>query len=326
MYIFQKTYQEEMSYLDTMSTYAKNIKTAPSLDEAKKELDKAYQFIKDVGPDYYMDGKINIAYVLLRERLTDCEMALPEGFIIESLPEYQKDKEKSAPSSSASAEEILSWLVHETRGYLAARSYHPIFNRKGIEDLSFTNYCYVSANYVEKICKQHSIPCKKVVIHPGFDEKANLLGGDGFHFFNIVKIKGSKYLVDCTYRQFFVEKTNSLNRLGVMGISGCLPGCFMTMTEDRLNVASTILKKGYMPLTEQNMKNYFDGFALSYRNGLYYEETSDFSFTTPYTGVDYLDFISGKDSQIKHESKEVLGFQEKPLKNPKMLVKHKKGF
>ena len=90
MYIFQKTYQEEMSYLDTMSTYAKNIKTAPSLDEAKKELDKAYQFIKDVGPDYYMDGKINIAYVLLIERLTDCEMALPEGFIIESLPEYQK--------------------------------------------------------------------------------------------------------------------------------------------------------------------------------------------------------------------------------------------
>ena len=109
-------------------------------------------------------------------------------------------------------------------------------------------------------------------------------------------------------------------------MSGCLPGCFMTMTEDRLNVASTILKKGYMPLTEQNMKNYFDGFALSYRNGLYYEETSDFSFTTPYTGVDYLDFISGKDSQIKHESREVLGFQEKPLKNPKMLIKHKKGF
>ena len=326
MYIFKKAYQEEMSYLDTMTSYAKSIKNASSLAEAKKELDKAYQFIKDVGPDYYMNGKINIAYVLLRERLTDCEMALPEGFIIESFPEYQKEKESSPPSSSSSASEILSWIVHETRGYLATRSYHPVFNRKGIENLSFTNYCYIAANYVEKICKQQSIPCKKLVIHPGFDEKANLLDGDGFHFFNIVKVKDSKYLVDCTYRQFFVEKTNSLNRLGVMGISGCLPGCFMTMTEERLNVATTILKKGYLPLTEQNMKNYFDGFALSYRNGLYYEETSDFSFTTAYTCTDYLDFIYSNDSQIKHESEEVLGFQERPLKNTKMLIKHKNGF
>ena len=60
-------------------------------------------------------------------------------------------------------------------------------------------------------------------------------------------------------------------------------------------------------------KYYLDGFAISFRNGLYYDETGDYSFTTPYTFDEYIDFLNGKDSQVKREGKLVLGYHEKPV-------------
>ena len=66
-------------------------------------------------------------------------------------------------------------------------------------------------------------------------------------------------------------------------------------------------------MNEENIKNYFDGFAISFRNGTFYDLTEDYSYTTNYSPYDYLRFINGYDSQYHHEGEEVLGYQRKKL-------------
>ena len=46
----------------------------------------------------------------------------------------------------------------------------------------------------------------------------------------------------------------------------------MMMDEARKRMAEEILVKGYVELTPENIKYYFDGFVFSGRNGFYYEQ------------------------------------------------------
>ena len=43
----------------------------------------------------------------------------------------------------------------------------------------------------------------------------------------------------------------------------------------------------------------------------YYDETGDYSFTTNYNDIDYINFLNGTDSQVNHEGKEVIQKQLK---------------
>ena len=49
-----------------------------------------------------------------------------------------------------------------------------------------------------------------------------------------------------------------------------------------------------------------DGFALSFRNGLYYERNGETELKVPYTFFDYKKFLVGEDDQIKHQDFECL--------------------
>ena len=94
----------------------------------------------------------------------------------------------------------------------------------------------------------------------------------------------------------------------------------MIMSEERKKVAEVLLKRGWIELDQNVFKHYMDGFAISFRNGLYYEQTNDFSYTTNYTASDYEKFLFGADTQILHEGDEVLGYQKRPLQ--KNICKH----
>jgi hypothetical protein len=142
-----------------------------------------------------------------------------------------------------------------------------------------------------------------------------LYNGAGYHYFNIVTISDKKYLVDCTYKQFFKTDKASLERLGIPLFCPPYPGTFMLLDEKRKEVAKTILKQGWIEATDENLKCYFDGFTISFRNGLYYENLGKISYDTDYTVEDYIRFIKGSDSQLKHENEECLGFQRKPLED-----------
>lgn len=95
----------------------------------------------------------------------------------------------------------------------------------------------------------------------------------------------------------------------------------MLMTEKGRKIANTLISDGYIELNDEVFKTYLDAFTISFRNGLYYENTLDFSYTTEYSLDDYIRFIHGDDNQINHEDKLYLGYQSKPLKNYKLNFK-----
>ena len=135
----------------------------------------------------------------------------------------------------------------------------------------------------------------------------------GQHFFGIIEYKDKKYLIDPTYSQFFLLKRNFFEFLGMMEMVGPQAGAFMIMNDERKKVANKILSDGWIELKSDVLKTYLDGFALSYRNGLYYENYQDYSFTTPYTDNDYWNFLNGLDNQYNHEKAYCLGYQKRPL-------------
>ena len=82
-----------------------------------------------------------------------------------------------------------------------------------------------------------------------------------------------------------------------------------------------VISKSFKNFQSDNIKDYYDGFALSYRNALYYENLGYIDFSTPYTADDYKKFMDGNDSQLNHEGYDNLGIQRIIIKNPKIEFK-----
>ena len=183
---------------------------------------------------------------------------------------------------------------------------------------SLVDCCSKASDIVDEISLTLGAKSRSIIIYPGFKKNSGITNELNFHYFNIVIIDGKKYIVDCSYRQFFLLADNCIDRLGIMHFTGISAGRAMLMDDKRKEVAIKILKDGYIEATEENIKAYLDGFAISFRNALFYEETNDFSYTTPYTALDYIHFFEGSDSQVDHESRDTLGLQLKLLKKPDM--------
>ena len=263
-------------------------------------MDELYRYVRRIQNDYFIDGNLSNDFNYITRYLKKAEEDLPREFIIESSPNFNKEYDSDE-------EEKLRYIIYNVRSKLLIDNVNdPLVDK-----------CSYSSNLVSRCAKELDLNARRIIIYPGFTkEHYNLHYGSGYHAFNIVTINDKNYIVDLTYRQFFLSDRNSLERIGVCSLSNTLPGRFMTMNESRMKTASKILKDGYVEMTDENIKNYFDGFALSYRNATYYEETDDFSFTTVYSPYDYMRFISEEDSQLNHEGIDRLGFQKKILRNP----------
>ena len=146
----------------------------------------------------------------------------------------------------------------------------------------------------------------------GFDKDSGLKGRILAHPFNLVNLNGTYFILDLSYQDFFLLKDNMINSLGIKGYPNPLPGIYMLQSESRMNTAGDLLNRGFIELNDKNFKNYFDGFALSFRNGLYYL-SEDISLTTSYSSYDYKLFLSKRDSQVSREGSTVLGTQLYPL-------------
>jgi len=167
---------------------------------------------------------------------------------------------------------------------------------------------------------RNGIKCEVVTIYPGYDPSAKLDIDISKHCFNVVEYNSKYYLIDITYAQFFNKSNNHLDRLGVAGLEGPNVGCYISLTPKGENIAKKILTNGYIELNEDVFKNYMDAFTLSFRNGLFYEKGNS-SFCVPYSVDDYKKFLSGTDSQLKHEKLKCLGRQKRPLNNLNINLK-----
>ena len=229
---------------------------------------------------------------------------------------YQKEDQEQISDKNS---DILNKIVHKTR-----KSIQRMKNVSSIDNYDLTGTCFKGSKIVAQICDNEGIKNISTKIYAGFDKEARLCFNNGHNFslhnFVLANVGEDTYLIDCTYSQYFIERKNIFEHIGVTGMPGSCLGKYMLMDESRKKTAISLLQKGWLRLDNTNIKNYFDGFALFYRNGLYYEQTQDFSFQTTYNANDYANFIKEIDSQANHEPHQQLGTQIYPLENPHLKI------
>lgn len=258
--------------------------------------------LKNIAPNYYKQGKFHSLYEEYMRKLLDYRLKMTTEYICDV----------TVSNKSYPEDDILNFIVFKLYEYIL-RAFE--YRYQSINEVDMANNCIACCYKVLEICASLKIPCEKVEIYPGYNDKARLFGLCGYHYFNIVTINNKKYLIDGSYKQFFKKSHSSLEEIGVPLTCAPLPGIFMQQTKTRQQVAKKLLKDGWIELTEDTLKSYCDGFTLSFRNGLYYE-THPKDFTTSYTAEDYLNFLSEKDNQTNHEQLEHLGPLRKVLKQP----------
>lgn len=277
-----------------------------------KIIKELYAFVKEISLEFYSEDRHEfVCLENLVQLLSWCENTLEDEYIVDTSTNYNEN----ISNKSSNAESIVSEIVHLTR-----KSLLQLFTKYGrphsFDFYNVENYCETSCDLTSSICNDMSIKNHKIKMQNGFANNMALFNGKGYHCFSILEIKDKKYLVDGTYKQFFLLKRCLLERIGIPYLGGCYAGGFMIMSESRRQVAEKLLKDGWILLTEEVFKDYMDGFFLSWRNGLYYEETDDFSYKTSYTAKDYWNFLMEQDNILRYEKELTLGFQKMPLKNP----------
>ena len=279
-------------------------------------LNNLYQFMKEISYNYFNNNEIIRHYYFLRTEMILVEKKIKNIKLINCNSRY----------CNLDQNDFIEYLIFKTREYLlkTKKMYtkNQEINADVFNSLDLSNDCKKSSIFIDEFCKKNNIESHIITIYPGYNKHANLYDGNGYHYANIIKYNNEYYLIDTTYSQFFYANRNILSRIGIMGTGGCYCGIFMTLEEDRNKIANSLISNGYIKLDGNILKAYLDAFTISFRNGLYYEETNDYSFITNYSIEDYVKFLNGEDNQLNHEDKIYLGYQSKPLKNKLLCLKY----
>lgn len=286
---------------DVISSYYRKINDDNYLDI----LNNIYDYIKSVTRFYYSNLKIERQYAFLRGDLLFVENKINDIRLINPNIIFNIE------------DDFINFLVLKARKFLLKE--HGLPNEINLfRNINLSNDCHKTAHYIKNICDQNNVKSYLLPIYAGYCEESMLYDGNGFHFANVIKYNSKYYLLDITYSQFFYTVRNNLNRLGILETGGCEPGVFMLMTDKGKTIANNLITNGFIELNEEVFKTYLDAFTISFRNGLYYENTNDFSYLVNYSVDDYIKFLKGYDNLLNYENKEYLGFQKRPLKNSKL--------
>lgn len=236
-------------------------------------------------------------YIKYIEKLSHFRLYMKPEYICDVIfTEAQKEKEP-----------LLNTIISQA---IARLLYFFEDRYQNLNEIDMTNNCYTISSLIEEVCIEMHVPCKTLIIYPGYSEDACLFGHQGYHYFNIISIDNKDYLIDLSYKQFFKKNINYLEEIGLPFLCAPKAGTFMLLDEERKKVSIDLLANGFIELNDSKFKAYCDGFTISFRNGLYYQYFEN-SYTTNYTAANYQDFLITKsDNQLNHEPRECLG----PLK------------
>ena len=278
-------------------------------DNVRTAMSKVYRYYKNKIPCFNGNVKEILKIFELEDLLSnkflpiDSEPILYKNFDIPKVVESEED-----------AINLIKYIVFNERVRLSFIA----DGKDGFNRSSLSQQCLISTEYIEIFCAKANIPCKRYCC------STNLSEGK-FHSFCIVDLPlgdGSvkHYLVDCTYRQFFTYRNSFLERIGVVGFSGCCMGRYMMMDNSRIKTATSLLKNGFIEMTPENIKNYFDGFIFQGRNGDYYSKLGkDFldkdDYNVSYEFTDYIDAITGR----KVLSSDSMNILNNKISNPDMV-------
>lgn len=259
-----------------------------------------YNELKRLSHENYDGSSLSCAYKKTVSLLNDIEWHAPMHYICHVEDEF------------IHSENIITEIINIAHEEILCGSLNKIFD--------YTGYCGEATHKIKRLCEKFGLEHQIIEINPLFDKKSyspfeEMLGDSIRHYASLIKLNDKKYLVDITYRQFFMINQNNINRIGVPYLNSCNPGFFMRKNESYKKIAQQLINFGWIEATDQNLKAYFDGFAISFRNGIYYEDMKDFIFKTDYQVEDYISFLNGNGSQLEKESVISLGRQMRPLKS-----------
>ena len=227
----------------------------------------------------------------LQLKLLVLERMLSDEYIIESEPIFDENDEPVLPSriyNEKDATQLLDYIVYQTRKYFSK-----YFDLR-VDSLE--SQCIEVSKKIEEICSKFGVE----TIHIGINQK---LKRGYFHHFTIVRITledgtHRKFLVDCTYRQFFTKTKSNLKRIGVVRIysKGASIGAYMIKTKRRKEIANSLISRGYVEITPEVIKEYFDAIVFSGRDEEYYDKhgldyMKDDDIVPEYTAKDYIKMI-----------------------------------
>jgi len=304
------------------------------IEEAKKilvkpykryeHLDQLFLKIKNRVPDYFNGVVMEDDYKYYIQELRDEIKKLPAEYICDTSINFRdlrgviNNVNFSKKRTSYQIEDYLDYVVYYARKKLIG--YRDL--RKNFDQYDMINQCENASTYVMEASNLCDLKCYVIRIDPGFDEDALLFDGSGIHYFNLITYKNKYYLVDVSYKSFFTKRFTCFESMGVPFLFPPMAGAYMILNQFSNKVAAVINKYGWIELTDDVLKAYLDGFALSYRNALYYEG-KEAVYKTNYTAKDYKNFLCHEDTQVKHEGTRVLGFQREPIKNPNRIYQPK---
>lgn len=307
-------------YMDELIKLRTFILETNSSEKSLNRMKDFYQYIKLIESAIaFKYDKSKVIFDKIARFIEYVEDALPNDKLY-----YQKPIDLERDICILSCPEpntILDYLVSKEKKRLFDKI-SMLQTGNSFEDFDLTNYCNKSALSIAIEAEGLGIHSEFKIIEPGYIINSKLYGHRGCHSFCILHFDDRSFLIDCTYSQFFYKKRCIFEKTGIMNILNCSPAFFMMQDKKRWKVAKELLDRGWIELKGDVLKHYLDGFTMFFRNGLYYENTGDFSFTTQYTVDDYLRFLNYEDNQIAHEDKDFVGYQSRPLKNPRMKLPH----
>ena len=285
--------------IEMMKFQYEDLSSHMQIDHFIEKMNFFYDELKRLSHENYNGSSLSPSYKNAVNLLTDIEWHAPVHYIC-----YVKD-------GFIHNEDIITKII--------SMAYEEILYGSSDGVLDYTGHCGEATCKIRRLCKEFGLEHEIIEINPLFDKKSyspfeEMLGDSIRHYASLIKLNDKKYLVDITYRQFFMINQNNINRIGVPYLNSCNPGFFMMINERYKKIAQHLINFGWIEATEENLKAYFDGFAMSFRNGIYYEDMKDFIFKTDYQEEDYISFLNGNGSQLEKEPIISLGRQMRPLK------------
>ena len=267
----------------------------------------SYDYMRQIASYYYDGNKMSDDYKKLADFIYIIENDfLSQKYIIDF---HHSFNTKQKPDCN----NVLDYIVWCGRKAIMPRASKSKEVCQDLANWQYGDLCFEASKNIWAACNKLGVRCYVVKIVPGFDDNTEISHQYKHHFFVVVQYDSRQFIVDITYAQFFEERFNQLDRLGIPLIDVPEIGCYMKMLPNGSEIAYKLFTDGYFEITEKSLKTYFDSFTLSYRNALYYEEGG---ILLPYSIEQYMNFINDRDSQFKHEKIYCLGRQSRPLKNP----------
>lgn len=247
LYVIIKVYFIEVAYMEEDVFWGKLEEIKREIQKNISNLEKVYELMEKIDQLFLSNEHIVKEYKNQRR----IEKEIDDIYIVECEPVLDK-KIGINYSRNMSGIEKVNHLVQKLRLLIS----NPDINNRGINyNLTKDNLrgeCRRTTNLAIEEARKKGIEIR------GYNTKDNLgIVQKDNHAFSIVTIEGKKYIIDCTYRQFFAVK-NNINTSRIKDA-----GRYMLEDEQRRKVAEHILKYGWIEATPENIKCYLDGFVMA---------------------------------------------------------------